>query len=380
MNEKGHFMASFNYARGLFMKMNSLYFNHQLGSRFTSLQERAIREAYLTLYAFVGALQEDHFIFTSSAAEAVSHAVFAAYLDITRKTWENNFFCTALDEAPAIMAMSRLQELSCMFQMVPAGSDCQITTKAVAEMFTPRTAMFSISAANGLTGVVQPLFEIGELCRERGVLFHVDATHMLGKSDFTFAESGADLLSFSSPYGGAGGLFIRAGREISPLILGGNEQGGLRGGAFNISALIEFAKWAKEERAHVDHYCIEIARLRSLFEEELSAKIPFTKPLFQKQKRVPHNTSHLYPGTTSDALFYLLNQKGVYATFGGNQLQHFSHILKACGIQEPDCHTAMSFAFSPMTTEEEIEKGVAIVAEATGQLLKYSKNIMKRIS
>ena len=196
--------------------MTQLFFNHQLGGRLLPLQERALREAFLMLYAFAGAKKEDHFIFTSSGAEAVNHAVFAAYLDITRKTGKNHFLCSILDEAPTIMSMNRLNELGCVFQMIPSINEGRVTVKDVAEMITPRTALLSISWANGLTGVIQPLTEISALCKDRGILFHVDATHTLGKGDFSFQESGADLLTFNGPSGGMGGLFIRSGIEISP--------------------------------------------------------------------------------------------------------------------------------------------------------------------
>jgi len=354
----------------------SLYFNQQMGLMPTPLQERALREAYLTLYAYVGAKKEDHLIFTSSGAEAVNHAVFAAYVDITRKTGKNHFLCSALDEAPAIMSMGRLHEMGCVFQMVPAAPEGYVTIKSVAETLTPRTAMLSLSAANGLTGVIQPLSEIASLCQERGILFHVDATHLLGKSDFSFHDSGVDLLSFQGPIPGMGVLLMRAGFEISPFILGGKEQGQMRGGPLPVSALIECAKWTKKERSLTDHYCMEVARLRALFEEKVCGALPQAKVLFCDQARVPHITSFLFPGVESDALCYALSQKGLFANCGGNHLQHFAHILKACSFVAPACYSAASFAFAPTVTEEEIEKGAEIVCATVKHLQRYSVHLM----
>ncbi len=174
-----------------------IHFNYQMGIPSTPLQQRAIREAYLSLYAFCGASKEDHLIFTSSGAEAVNHVIWATYVDVTRKTGKNQFLCSNLDEAPTIMAMSRLQECGCLFHMVPSTPYGYVTAKEVAEKITPRTALLSLSWANGLTGVIQPVAEIAELCHERGILFHVDATHVLGKGDFTIEESGADFLTFN---------------------------------------------------------------------------------------------------------------------------------------------------------------------------------------
>lgn len=355
-----------------------IHFNHQIGQHASPLQERAIKEAFLTLYGFAGAKKSDHFIFTSSGAEGVNHAVFAAYLDITRKTGKNHFLCSSLDEAPAIMAMSRLQEAGCVFQMVPADRACKITKRDVAEMLTPRTAMLSMSWASGLTGVLQPVLEIAELCRERGVLFHVEATHVLGKGEYSFEDSGADIMSFNGPQG-TGGLFFRENIEISPLILGGGEQGGMRGGALNFSSLTELAKWAKEERGHSDHYCMEIARLKVLFEELITQRVADAKPLFQHAERVPHITSFLFPGASSDSLSYLLSQKGVHATFGGNGFQHLSHVLKACGIPEPDCHCGLSFGFSPYITEEEVVAGAEKVVDAVLKLQKCAEAVFHEL-
>lgn len=356
-----------------------IHFNSQIEQGFSPLQERAIKEAFLTLYECAGAKKNDHFLFTSSGAEGVNHAVFAAYLDITRKTGKNHFLCTSLDEAPAIMAMSRLQEVGCLFQMVSPDREGRITRETVTEMLTPRTAMLSMSWACSLTGVLQPVLEIAELCRERGILFHVEGTHVFGKGDFSFEECGADILTFRGAPPGTGGLFFRDSIEISPLILGGADQGGMRGGIFSFSHLIELAKWAKEEHSHCGHYGTEVVRLKALFEKEIMTRIPHAKVLFRNLPRVPHITSFLFPGAASDSLCFLLNQKGVYTTFGGNTLQLFSHLLKACGVQEPDCHCGLSFGFSPHLSEEELLAAVEKIAETVHHLQRCSEGVLHEL-
>lgn len=324
-----------------------------------------LEEAYSALYHLVEAKKEDHFILTSSGAESVNHAIFAAYLDISRKTGKNHFVCTAIDEAPAIMAMNRLSELGCLYEMAPANHEGMVTAQTLAETLTPRTAMVSVSWANGLTGVIQPVAEMAQVCRERGILFHVDATHVLGKGYYTLESSGADVLTFDG-VPGAGGLFIRDGVEISPFILGGNEQAYMRAGTINQQALTELAQSAQEAIRFRDHMCMEIARLRDLFEVRVGTG------LFSAQERLPHISAQLFSGVTSDALLYILNRRGVeQASFGGNHFQHLMHILQACGIQEPDCHSGLSFTFSRETTEEEIEK----MAERTVEIVQHLRSL-----
>lgn len=324
-----------------------------------------IEEAYSALYNLVEAKKEDHFIFTSSGAEGVNHAVFAAYLDITRKTGKNHFVSGSLDEAPSIMAMSRLSEFGCVYEMAPANRQGVVTVQAVAETLTPRTAMVSLSWANGLTGVIQPVAEIAELCRERGILFHVDATHVLGKGYYTLESSGADLLTFDG-LPGTGGLFIRDGIEISPFILGGSEQAHMRAGTVNLSSLAALAQSAKEMVRFRDHVCMETARLRNRFEEIVG------RGLFSEQERLPHISAHIFSGATSDALLYMLNRRGVEnASFGGNRFQHLMHILQACGIEGSDIHCGLSFFFSRETTEEEVEK----IAERTLEIVEHLRRL-----
>ncbi|MCH9625611.1 MAG: Cysteine desulfurase IscS [Chlamydiales bacterium] len=346
----------------------------------SSLQHRAIIEAYTHLYALVGASKEDHFVLTSSGAEGVNQAIFSAYLEITRKTGKNHFLCLQTDEAPTLIGMSRLQELGCVFQTIPVDAHGRVSQQAVAEMLSPRTAMLSLSLANGLTGVIQPVQEIATLCKERDVFFHVEVTHMLGKGELKLEEIGADVLTFDGPTPGVGGLYLRQGVELAPLIMGGNEQGQLRAGSLNVEALLGLARYAQDALRYADHYCMEVARLKALFEELILQALPTARVLFQDQERVPHITSVLFPGIVSEMLLYKLSQKGCKATFGGNTFQYLTHILKACGIEEPACHSGLSFSFSHKTTEGEVESQAALVIEAVQSLTKYSQHLMEQLT
>jgi cysteine desulfurase len=173
-----------------------------------------------------------------------------------------------------------------------------------------------------------------------------------------------------------GGLFIRSDLEISPFILGGQEQGHMRGGSLSIPLLLEFGKWAKHERAYTDHYCTEIARLRTLFEEKLMEAFPDVQILFGNQERLPHISSCIFSGVASETLAFALAQKEIQASFGGNRLQHFVHILKACGVPSPNCHCGLSFTFSSETTEEEITLGASLIGQTAVHMQKYSLSLL----
>ncbi|MBS0623496.1 MAG: aminotransferase class V-fold PLP-dependent enzyme [Verrucomicrobia bacterium] len=337
------------------------------------------KQAKESIYKLAGADPEDYFVFTSSGAEAVNHVLFSTYMNVTRKTGKHHFMCSALDEAPAILGMMRLEELGGHFQMVKASSEGIVTVKEVAQTLTPRTALLSLSWANGLTGVIQPLEDIVALCEERGILLHVDATHVLGKGHFPFHKCGAHFMTFDGePLGapaGTGGMFISKRIESTPLIVGGYEQHSLRAGSLSLPLFYGLAEAAKGAHERADLFCIQSALLRHQFEQALVERLG-AKVFFESQMRLPHITALGFLGVTSEALCYLLARRKVYANMGGNRFQQLVNLLKACAISSPLCHGGLSFALGPTTTEEQIALAVQQIVDVVGCLKRYSEHLI----
>ncbi len=320
-----------------------------------------LEKLYEPIYQLLGARSSDNFVFTSSGAEATNHVVQAAYLDIARETGRNHFITTSADEAPVIMAYERLELLGCETTLAPVNADGILTPDALIDAITPRTALVSLSWANGLTGVVHPVAELAEICRERGIWLHLDATHILGKIDFDLDEIAPDLITLNGNHlhapQGTGGLWIRSGLRLSNLILGGMEQDGRRAGPFSVALLAALSVACEEALAHRDHVAIETARLRNRLETELNAT-----PLFQNTLRTPTTTALSFPGVTADALLYRLNRAGLYASFGGGTYQPL-----------PNC--AVSFSLSRHTTAEDVDAAVALINKHAQSLAALSKEI-----
>ncbi len=331
----------------------------------------AIEHSYRSIYSLLGATENDNFVFTSSGTEAVNHAVMTAYYDITRSTGKNHFISSKIDEAPSIMTLNRLEQLGCVGKLVDT-----ITPEAIADAITPRTALISLEWANGMTGMIHPISEIAKLCFVRGIRFHVDATHVLGRLYFDLAEVGADLISFNGDHlhapKGTGGLYIRHKVDVSSFILGGMEQGGQRAGSYNIPGLIALGTAAKQMNEARDYVCTEIARLRDKLERGVVSYFPKAMPLFQNAERLPHVSAIAFPGIANEALLFALNRKGVYASIGGGNYQQIGLILNACGIEETLSHTAVNFTLSRETTEDEIDRAIEVIAEAAKQLSRTS--------
>lgn len=349
---------------------------HIMGQELLSGMERA----YQSIYKLLGAQEYDSFVFTSSGAEAINHVVWAAYFDRARDQGRNHFITSAVDDAPTILAMERLQQLGCELTLVPIDSRGQVTLEALIDALTPRTALVSLAWANGLTGVIQPVSAIAEVCRDRGIWFHLDATLVLGKLSFDLDEIGPDLLSFNGDQlhapKGTGGLWMRSGLRLSPLILGGMEQDGQRAGSMSVALLAALGVAAQEAHRDRDHVAVETARLRDRLEQGLLHQIPNTKVLFKDSERLPTTTCLAFPGVGADALLYLLNRRGVLASFGGGVYQQLSLQLQAAGVHPSLAHCALSLSLSKETTATQIDHCILVIGQTVAELREISRGVV----
>jgi len=339
----------------------------------------SIRELYRSLYGFLGANENDSFILTSSGGEAVNHVISSVHRDITMTTGKNQFLTAATDEAPAIMAIAQLEKFGCSHQTIEVNKTGIVTNEAIGNAISPRTSLISLSWANGLTGVIQPIAEIADFCQQRGIGLHVDATHVLGKLIINLNEVKIDYLTFNGSQlhgpSGTGGLYIRQGAKCSPFIFGGADQGNMRAGQLNMPGLAGLACAANEAIDNLDFICTETARLRNKLEMGLSKRFPAII-CYKDQARLPHCTTLLFPGIANEALLFLLNRNKICASIGGGNFQQLALLLAATGGEENLAHSAISFSLSRYTTEEEIDLAIHTIAESAQNLAKQSSKIL----
>ncbi|MBI2811917.1 MAG: aminotransferase class V-fold PLP-dependent enzyme [Candidatus Melainabacteria bacterium] len=344
---------------------------HQMGQELFPALERHT-EAILEM---LGAKKEDKFYFFSSSAEAISHLFLSFYFDTVRETGKNHLLTTNVEEAPVLMALKKLEDVGCAGKILPVNSQGQLTRAMLEEHLRPRTALLSLSWANGLTGVVHPIADLAEACKAKDVRVHVDASAVIGKQYFRFEDLNVDFLTFDgsllhAPKGTAG-LLVKEKTPFTPpsSSIMGIPVGGV---AALSSALVEVAN-------QFDHLCLETVRLRDKLEKGVLSGVPGATVLFQNVERVPHTSAILFPGVVSDALLFLLNRKRVFATLGGGRMQKLSHILVASGIDETLAQCALSFTLSFETTEEEIDYAIQAIVEAARQLQALSQSIVGEI-
>ncbi len=321
----------------------------------------------------LGAGKEDQFFFCSSGAEAVGSVFFSHYLEEVRDSGKNHILTTNVEEAPTFLGLKRLEKFHCVEKVLPVNSQGQMTRQVLEEAIKPRTSLLSLAWANSLTGVIHPIADIAQACKEKGIRLHVDASTVIGKLFFHFEDLNVDYLTFDgslfhSPKGTAG-LLVKGGIAFHPLIAGNPNV--------HVGGVAALARALGESSRYFDQINLETARLRREFEQGVVSGFPEAVVLFQDVERLPNTAVIAFPGVDSDALLYLLSRRGVYASMGGGQAQKLFYLLTASQVDEGLARCALSFSLSYETTEEEIAYAVQMIAECAIKLKKCSANVWR---
>lgn len=231
-------------------------------------------------------------------------------------------------------------------------------------------ALVSVMWANNETGIIEPVAEIGALCREHGVLFHTDATQWVGKMPVDVSALPIDLLSFSAHkfHGpkGIGGLYIRRGVRIRPLITGGPQERERRGGTENVPGIIGMgaaAKLAREWLADETHRAKQTA-LRDRFEQGVLARVKDASINSAGAERLWNTCNIAFPRLEAEAILLLLSERGVCASAGAacsSGSLDPSPVLLAMGIEPEMAHGSVRFSLSRETTTDEVDRALEII-------------------
>lgn len=331
----------------------------------------SIRRSFSDLYAFVGAHEKDQLILTASGAEAIAQVYHSAYSEHLYESGKNHILTTSVEEIPFLHSGKRLEKWGCVVKTLPLNENGQLTRKHLEEALSPRTGMVSLSWANGMTGVIHPIWELAELCQEKGILLHVDASHILGKLYFKLQDIPINYLTFEGTllHGpkGSGGLFVNRSTTFESFIPETE---------LNTSTLIGLNIAFEEMSASFDHLCMETARLRDTLEAGIQNALPEAQVLFQAAERLPHITTIVFPGVFSELLAFHLREAGVFVSWGGGRNQKLEHILRACGLDPLTAKSTLNFSLSRETTEEEIRRTIGIVVDCAQRCRTYSRKVM----
>ncbi len=326
-----------------------------------------LQKSVNSLFDKLGAQAKDE-LFLLRGEEAIWSLFFHTYLQVSRESGKTLFLTAEGQEMSEIRLCSQMEELGCSHKLIPLNAKGQVTRQALEAAITSRTALFSISWANGLTGVIHPIEDLAAVCKEKNILFHVDASYILGKRFFRFQDLGAHFLTVD-------GAAIQSLQDTGLLFIKEGTSVRLERVPPSIAFASTLAVAVEERQSKFEHYCMEIARLRDFLEEGILEGCSEAIILFKEADRLPNVTVISFPGVYAESLLFLLNSKGIYASFGGGKFQLLETVLLSAGIERKFARCALSFSLSWNTTEEEIEQAIERIIACATQIKRCSKEI-----
>ena len=308
--------------------------------------------------ALIGA-DEDEIILTSCGTESDNAGILSALnADPTRR-----HAVTTRVEHPAVLNMCQHLEKQ-GHRVTWLGVDCRgmLDLDEVRRAVRDCTGVVSVMYANNETGVIFPVEEIGTIVKRAGALFHVDAVQAVGKIPIDMRNSTIDYLSLSghklhAPKG-VGALYIRKGTKFSPLIIGGHQEMGRRGGTENVASIVGLGVACALAAKHMGDESIKVRKLRDRLESSLLKKAPDARLNGDREMRLPNTSNISFEYIEGEAILLRLNELGICASSGSactsGSLEP-SHVLRAMGVPYTAAHGSVRFSLSRYNTEDEID-------------------------
>jgi cysteine desulfurase len=346
--------------------------SHSFGWEAAAAVEKARRQIAVS----IGASAQE-IVFTSGATESDNLALKGAAEACRAK---GDHLITALTEHKAVLdSCQHLEKSGCRVTYLPVRNDGLIDLDQLKDSFTDRTILVSIMAANNETGVLQPIEEIGKLCRERGVLFHSDAVQALGKVPLDVTRANLDLASLTAHklYGpkGCGALYVRGDSSVKlvPLIDGGGHENGLRSGTLNVPGIVGFGKACEIAQHEMPEESCRLAGLRNRLRDRLIAEMDHVTINGCMDKRLPGNLNMSFLEVEGETLLTGLNEVALSSGSAcSSGKTHASYVLKALGLSDEAAGSAIRFGIGRFNTEAEIDYVAGRVIELVKNLREVS--------
>ena len=335
---------------------------------------RAVRQARSQVASLLGA-EDSEIIFTSCGTEGDNAAIMAALKAQPNK----KHIITTEVEHPAILNLCRrLEKNGYTVTYLSVDSKGQLDLYELEAALTGNTAVVSVMYANNETGVIFPIEQIGQIVKEYGALFHVDAVQAVGKIPLNMKTSTIDLLTLSghkihAPKG-IGALYVRKGVRFRPLLIGGHQERGRRGGTENVAGIVALGKAAELAEQHLPGIVWE-KRLRDKLEQAILNTIPNTVINGDPVNRLPNTTNIGFKYIEGEAILLSLDEYGICASSGSactsGSLEP-SHVLRALGLPYSVLHGSIRFSLSRYTTEAEIDRVLEVLPGVINRLRELS--------
>ena len=315
--------------------------------------------------------------FTSGGSEADNQAIVSA-AKIGERSGKKHIISTAFEHHAVLHTLNKLEKQGFEITLLDVHENGIISPEQVLNAIREDTCLVTVMYANNEIGTIQPIEEIGHICKDKGVIFHTDAVQAAGHIHIDVKKQNIDMLSLSSHKfngpKGVGALYARKGIQLTNLIEGGAQERGKRAGTENIPAIMGMAAALEEACSHIDENKEKLTALRDRLISGLS-EIPHSILNGDAQRRLPGNVNFCFEGIEGESLLLLLDDKGICASSGSACTSGSldpSHVLLAIGRVHEIAHGSLRLSLSDENTEEEIDYTVKAVKEVVEYLRKLS--------
>ena len=315
--------------------------------------------------------------FTSGGSEADNQAIFSA-ARLGEKKGKKHIISTAFEHHAVLHTLDRLRQQGFEITLLDVHENGIVTAQQVKDAIREDTCMVTIMFANNEIGTIQPIAEIGQICREKGVLFHTDAVQAVGHVKVNVAEQNIDMLSLSAHkfHGpkGIGVLYAKRGILLDNLINGGAQERGKRAGTENLPAIVGMTVALEQAVASIDDYTARLTPLRDKLIAGLE-KIPYSELNGDRYNRLPGTVNFCFEGIEGEALLLLLDDKGICASSGSACTSGSldpSHVLLAIGRPHEVAHGSLRLSLGDDITEAEIDYLIQAVTDVVSYLRSIS--------
>jgi cysteine desulfurase len=322
--------------------------------------DQAVEQARAEVAELIGASPRE-MVFTSGATESNNLALKGAAGMYRSK---GNHLVTGRTEHKAVLdPCRRLEHEGFEVTFLPVDRHGQVSAAQVADALTERTILVSVMTANNEVGTLQPVAEIGRLCKKRGVLFHTDAAQAAGKVPFDVEEVGADLVSLSAHkmYGpkGVGALYVRRQGphvRLEPLFDGGGHERGLRSGTLPVPLVVGFGKACAVSQAEMTEEAQRLRGLRERLRAGIQERLSDTCLNGHPEQRLPGNLNLSFAYVQGEALLMALRTVAVSSGSACTSASvEPSYVLRALGLDDDLAHSSIRFGLGRFNTVEEVD-------------------------
>ena len=363
---------------------SEFYGNPNSLHKFGTAAHPALSHAIDQVYTGLNASDNDDIVFTSCATESNNWVLKSVFTDHIVNGDKNHIVTTEVEHPSILSTCKFLEEEGVKVTYLPVNEQGIVEAHTVKSFITEKTALVSIMWASNETGMINPIDEIGLVCKEKGVLFHSDGVQAVGKIPVDLQATHVDFVSFSAHkfHGpkGVGALYIKDSQALSPLLHGGEHMGGRRSGTLNVPFIIGMGKAVELATSNMAETMASIRAKRDRLEDAL-LELSDTFTVGDRDNRTPNTILISIKGVEGEGMLWDLNNGQIGASTGSacaSEDLEANTVMLAIGADNELAHTGIRLSLSRFTTDEEVDYTINHFKDAVARLRNISSSFAKQ--